>query len=109
MIISRVDSKDCILSKLKPSAELQPGIKTFLKRRLEFRAILESVLNLHPDVPDFRKEIGNVMDGVHEHMTYREREFYPQVINQLSPANLNSISEALEDGLILAIPADQRR
>lgn len=97
--------EDAILTKLKPCNDLQAGIKTFLKRRLEFREILESVFELHPDEPDFRKNIGKVLDGVHKHMAYREGEFYPQVINKLAPADLESLGEALEDGLVKGIRA----
>lgn len=94
--------EDFILCKLKLKADLKPAIERFLKKRREFREILEDILNLHVDEPDFRNEIGNLLDKVRKHMSYRENEFYPQVINPLSESDAKGISEALEDGLVLS-------
>ena len=92
--------EDCLLCQIVPNVDIRPGIKTFLKRRLEFREKLEDILNLHVDEPDFREAISSVLESVHKHMKYREEEFYPQVINRLSAADLERMSQVLEKKLI---------
>jgi hypothetical protein len=93
----RFHLEDYLLCKITPNAQLCPGIEKFLKRRMELRAVLEDILTLHADEPDFREEIGLVIAMVERHIRYREIEFYPQVIDRLPAADLERMEKALAE------------
>ena len=92
----RFQLEDYLLCKITPNAQLCPGIEKFLKRRRELRAVLENILTLHADEPEFRKEISDVIAMIEKHIRYREIEFYPQVIDHLPAADLTRMEKALE-------------
>lgn len=95
----RFNLEDYLLCKITPNISLRPGMEKFLKRRREIRAILENILLLHADEPDFRKEVSHVLEFVQKHIKYRENEFYPEVINRLSEADRDRMTKALESRL----------
>lgn len=95
----RFSLEDFLLHQITVTTQLRPGIRKFLKRRRELRAILEDVLLLHVDEPDFRKDLGQVTEFVQKHIKYREEEFYPEVINRLPEADRACLAKSLEKRL----------
>ncbi len=91
--------EDYLLCKITPNAQLCPGIEKFLKRRRDLREVLENILTLHADEPDFRKEISHVIAMVEKHIKYRESEFYPHVIDRLPASDLERMEKALDERL----------
>ena len=91
--------EDFLLSKFKPTAEMETVIKGMLSKRRKIREKLEDMLMLHVSEPDYMKEIQGLVKSAEEHLKFLTDEFHPHVIEKIDPETAKSMSNALEDRL----------
>jgi len=97
----RFGLEDFLLKHVKPTAEMLPSLKKFLKVRNHFRETLENILMLHVDEPDFLTEIRHIHKSIVKHMIYLKTEFDPSFFDQLSSDQMAKLSADLEKKIMV--------
>jgi len=88
--------EDFLLRHVQPTEEMRAALKEFVKVRRAFREDLESLLLLHAEDPDFRAEIGKLLERVSKHMVYIKAEFDRNFLDRILTTQLANLSSDLE-------------